>query len=620
MRQVRRANPPSPPITSSLLSLGEVFILDDGGEVDLDLGNYERFLNVTLSRDNNITTGKIYQQVIERERRGDYLGKTVQVVPHVTDAIQEWVERVAAIPVDGSGEMIPRTSSSRPDVCVVELGGTVGDIESAPFVEALRQFQFRVGRENFMLVHVSLVPLVGSVGEQKTKPTQNTIRDLRGLGLSPDVIACRSAAPLEKSIKEKISMFCHVDVAQVLTVHDCQSVYHVPQLLHQQGLSDYLVRRLGITPRSDAGTAFWARWTGLADALLNTTTNLRIAIVGKYTYLQDSYISVVKAVNHAAMHCRFTIEVVWIEASDLEEDEGAGMGSGGTEEGKENRPSHETLGSHEEKRRVAWERLRQADGIIIPGGFGTRGTEGKIAACRYGRESGTPLLGLCLGFQLSVVEHARHLLGWEGANSEEFLPPAANPATPPIIVYMPEVSRDQMGGTMRLGARASRFQPETASSSQARRLYEEFNLIHGNGREALGENQDRGRGGEEGKGAGWDREKDGEIVGSNELLITERHRHRYEVNPALVEQLEAPEYGLRFVARDETGMRMEILERTDHPFYLGTQFHPEMLSRPLHPSPLFVGLLRAALEGRVSARGKRVERDREMERSSEKAN
>lgn len=609
MTQVRRANLSFPPITLSLLFVGEVFILDDGGEVDLDLGNYERFLNVTLSRDNNITTGKIYQQVIERERRGDYLGKTVQVVPHVTDAIQEWIERVAAIPVDGDGvmTMTSRTSSSRPDVCVVELGGTVGDIESAPFVEALRQFQFRVGRDNFMLIHVSLVPLVGSVGEQKTKPTQNTIRDLRGLGLSPDVIACRSAAPLEKSIKEKISMFCHVDVAQVLTVHDCQSVYHVPQLLQQQDLSEYLVRRLGIIPRSDAGSIFWARWTGLADDLINTTDNLRIAIVGKYTYLQDSYISVVKAINHAAMHCRFAVEIVWIEASDLEEDEAAGMRGGGTEE-KEHKPSHEPPGPNREQKRIAWERFRQVDGIVIPGGFGVRGTEGKIAACRYGRESGTPLLGLCLGFQLSVVEHARHLLGWKGANSEEFLPPADIPATPPIIVYMPEVSRDQMGGTMRLGARVSRFQPKTTATSRAHRLYNEFGLIHD-------EEQGKVLREEEANGEGevQVQRREEKDSASNGLLITERHRHRYEVNPALVDQLEALEHGLRFVARDETGMRMEILERTDHPFYLGTQFHPEMLSRPLRPSPLFVGLLRAALE-------RKLREGERGERSSERAN
>lgn len=521
---------------------------------------------MTLSRDNNITTGKIYQQVIERERRGDYLGRTVQVVPHVTDAIQEWIERVAAVPVEDVREGTCAVSP-RPDVCVVELGGTVGDIESAPFVEALRQFQFRVGRDNFVLIHVSLVPLVGSVGEQKTKPTQNTVRDLRGLGLSPDVVACRSAAPLEGSIKEKISMFCHVNVAQVLTVHDCQSVYHVPQLLQQQGLSTYLVERLGIVPRSTAGTAYWSRWTSLADALLNAVGSLRVAIVGKYTFLQDSYISVVKAVNHAAMHCRLAVEIVWIEASDLEDEE-QGKGTGGE---KENGSVHENSTSHEEKRRTAWDRLRGADAIIVPGGFGTRGTEGKIAACRYGRESGTPLLGLCLGFQLSVVEHARNLLGWKGANSEEFLLPADSPAARAIIVYMPEVSRDQMGGTMRLGARASRFQAK-ATACQAHRLYEEFDLIHGGGR------------GGEGSDA------------SEALMITERHRHRYEVNPALVDQLETPEHGLRFVARDETGMRMEILERTDHPFYLGTQFHPEMLSRPLRPSPLFVGLLRAAMQ------------------------
>jgi len=277
--------------------------LADGGEVDLDLGNYERFLDITLSRDNNITTGKIYQQVIERERRGDYLGKTVQVVPHVTDAIQEWIERVAAIPVDATG--------IRPDVCIVELGGTVGDIESAPFIEALRQFQFRVGRGNFLLIHVSLIPVVGAVGEQKTKPTQSSVRDLRGLGLSPDIIACRSSSPLEESIKEKISMFCHVPPQHVVAVHDCKSVYHVPLLLKEQQMQERLCERLNlkeILPESiDAD--YMTKWNTLTHALEEPKSKASVAIVGKYTFLQDSYISVVKALNHAAMACQADVRI-----------------------------------------------------------------------------------------------------------------------------------------------------------------------------------------------------------------------------------------------------------------------------------------------------------------------
>lgn len=449
----------------------------------------------------------------------------MQVVPHVTDAIQDWIARVAAIPVDESGET--------PDVCVVELGGTVGDIESAPFVEALRQFQFRVGRENFMLIHVSLVPVVGSVGEQKTKPTQMSIRDLRGLGLSPDVIACRSSQPLEDSIQEKIAMFCHVVPEQVLAVHDCESVYHVPLLLHEQGLTRLLQERLHIAPRTSLTgreNEYFAQWRRLANTLVAPEGSTTIAIVGKYTYLQDSYISIVKALNHAAMACSLEVKVNWIEASDLEE----------ASNGK----------PRSDKYDESWKALRGSKGIIIPGGYGERGTEGKIAACRYAREHEVPLLGLCLGFQLSVVEHARNVLGMTDANSVEL-----NPSTPhPVVIFMPEVSKTHMGGTMRLGSRDSRF---VVPSCHSRRLY-------------------------------------AALTGRDAEVISERHRHRYEVDPKLVPQLETK--GLRFVAKDaETGTRMEIMEREDHPFYVGTQFHPEFLSRPLRPSPFFVGLLQATV-------------------------
>ncbi|PJF17047.1 CTP synthase, partial [Paramicrosporidium saccamoebae] len=488
----------------------------DHGEVDLDLGNYERFLDVTLTRDNNITTGKIYQQVIEKERHGDYLGKTVQVVPHVTDAIQDWIERVAAIPVDDSGE--------EPDVCIIELGGTVGDIESAPFVEALRQFQFRVGLSSFMVIHVSLVPVVGSVGEQKTKPTQASVRDLRGLGLSPDVIACRSSDKLDASIKEKLSMFCHVPTDQIFAVHDCQSVYHVPLLLKEQGLGEFVKERLGLTPRNSSD--YFSRWTNLAESLANPKGTTSIAVVGKYTFLQDSYLSIVKSLNHAAMACSLKVEINWIEASDLEENE-----------------------TTPEKYKEAWALLKSSQGIIIPGGYGERGSEGKISACKYARESRVPLLGLCFGFQLSVIEHARNVLGMKDANSEEL-----DPTTPdPVIIFMPEVDKSQMGGTMRLGSRLTNF---VVKECKSKTLYSEF-------------------------------------AGKPMESVLERHRHRYEVNPKLIADLE--KNGLCFVGKDETLTRMEILERQDHPFYVGTQFHPEFLSRPLHPCPLFVGLLRASL-------------------------
>ncbi|KAJ2250709.1 CTP synthase ura7, partial [Coemansia sp. RSA 454] len=304
-------------LTVTPLDHGEVFVLDDGGEVDLDLGNYERYLNVTLTRDNNITTGKIYREVIDKERRGDYLGKTVQVVPHITNAIQDWVERVGAMPTSDTG----RT----PDVCIVELGGTVGDIESAPFIEAMRQFQFRVGHDNFCLIHVSLVPVVGAVGEQKTKPTQASVRDLRGLGLSPDILACRSALPFEEGIREKLSMFCQVSPKQVFSVHDCESLYHVPILLREQGMIDVLTDRLKLDALSISkeivleGDTLWAQWREFARRRARDLDATTIAIVGKYTYLADSYISVVKGLEHAALNVKRKINIKWVEASDLEE-------------------------------------------------------------------------------------------------------------------------------------------------------------------------------------------------------------------------------------------------------------------------------------------------------------
>ncbi|KAF9337569.1 CTP synthase ura7, partial [Podila minutissima] len=386
--------------TMSPLDHGEVFILNDGGEVDLDLGNYERYLDVTLSRENNITTGKIYRDVIERERKGDYLGKTVQVVPHITDAIQEWVERVATIPVDDSAQ--------EPDVCIIELGGTVGDIESAPFVEAMRQFQFRVGHENFALIHVSLVPTIGAVGEQKTKPTQASIRDLRGLGLTPDLIAARcEKTGLDEGIRSKISMFCHVQPEQVLAVRDCSSVYHVPELLKEQGLIDYLWKRLNIEKTvsispalKEKGDTMWQKWNQLtaSQERLQDSDSVTIALVGKYTHLQDSYASVVKALEHASLACHKKLIIKWIEGSDLE-------------------PENQI--ANPDKYNDSWETLRAAQGILVPGGFGARGTEGKIAAAKWARENKVPYLGICLGLQIAVIEFARNVCGMTGANSIE---------------------------------------------------------------------------------------------------------------------------------------------------------------------------------------------------------
>jgi CTP synthase len=497
--------------------------LNDGGEVDLDLGNYERFLDVELSRINNITTGKIYSEVIEKERKGDYLGKTVQVVPHVTDAIQSWVERVADLPVDQSGE--------KPDVCIIELGGTVGDIESAPFVEAMRQFQFRVGHDNFCLIHVSLVPVVGSVGEQKTKPTQMSVRDLRGAGLTPDLIACRSSKILDPSVAAKISMFCHVAPEQVLAVHDVASVYHVPMLMRDSGVVDFFRRRLNLDALkiSDesrlAGEELWNKWTSLAKTSEHIHETVTIALVGKYTNLHDSYISVYKSLEHAALTCKRKLEIKWIEATDLEP------------EFKKTDP----IKFHD-----AWQALCSSNGVLVPGGFGGRGIEGMIMAAKWARENKIPYLGICLGMQIAVIEHARNVCGMADADSAEM-----NPDTPtPVVVYMPEISKTHMGGTMRLGLRATVFQ-EGTENSRVRKLY------------------------------------------GGKPSVDERHRHRYEVNPEYVEKFES--HGLKFIGKDETGQRMEIVEAEGHPYFVGCQYHPEYLTRPLKPCPLFKGLVLAAV-------------------------
>ncbi|KAI9298539.1 CTP synthase [Neoconidiobolus thromboides FSU 785] len=508
--------------TLSPLDHGEVFVLKDGGEVDLDLGNYERFLDVTLTRQNNITTGKIYQNVIEKERKGDYLGKTVQVVPHITNAIQDWVEEVAKTPVDDTNE--------EPDVCIIELGGTVGDIESAPFVEAMRQFQFRVGHDNFALIHVSLVPVVGSVGEQKTKPTQSSIRDLRGLGLSPDLIACRSSKILNDDIKEKISMFCHVPSNQVLAVHDVSSVYHVPVLLESQGVVDILEKRLKLNEIKVSnemklnGRNLWSRWTKLTHRYNRIQEEITIALVGKYTNLQDSYISVSKALSHAGLSVNCKVNIKWVEASDLES-------------------ATETLDPI--KFHDSWKDVCSADGILVPGGFGSRGIEGKIAAAKWARENKIPFLGICLGLQVAAIEFARNVAGLVDAQSAEFDKDCATP----MIVFMPEISKTHMGGTMRLGERPTIFKENTEKFT-IRRLYQ------------------------------------------NQKEVIERHRHRYEVNPDYIEQLE--KLGMNFIGRDESGIRMEIMELEDHPYYVGVQYHPEYLTRPLKPSPPFLGLVLAA--------------------------
>ena len=491
--------------TMSPFEHGEVFVLDDGGEVDLDLGNYERFLDINLRKNNNLTTGKIYSKVIEAERRGDYLGKTVQVIPHVTDAVQEWIEDVAHQPADGSDEI--------PDACIIELGGTVGDIESSPYIEALRQFQFRVGRENVTFVHVSLVPVMGPVGEQKTKPTQHTVKELRGLGITPDILVCRSSAPLTVETREKLAAFCHVSPQAVMSTHDVPNIYHVPLMLQEQGLCDIL----GVACHA---TDLLKGWKTMAYHLDTLTEAVHIAMVGKYTDLSDAYLSVIKSLQHAAMAVDRKLIIDWIEASHLESD-----------------------WKNEEEQASAWSMLKKADGVLVPGGFGDRGVEGKIAAAHYARTTQTPYLGICLGLQVATIEFCRNVLGLEGANSTEF---DENPPTAAVI-FMPEISKTHLGGTMRLGTRPTLWQVDEC---KIRTLY--------------------------GKGD----------------AVDERHRHRYEVNPDLIERIEAE--GLVFVGKDETGQRCEIFELNDHPYYVGVQYHPEFKSRPGRPSPPFLGLLKAS--------------------------
>ncbi|PLB54115.1 putative CTP synthase [Aspergillus steynii IBT 23096] len=502
------------------LEHGEVFVCDDGAETDLDLGNYERYLGVTLGGDNNITTGKIYHHVITKERRGDYLGKTVQIVPHLTNEIQNWVERVARIAVDESGR--------EPDVCIIELGGTVGDIESAPFVEAMSQLQRRAGKDNFLQIQVSYVPLIGS--EQKTKPTQRAISDVRSAGLRPDLIACRCETPLEEATIQKIANSCQVERDQVVGVHNVSTTYQVPILLEKQGFLYTISQLLKIDaiPKEpkllEYGKVIWQEWQGLALSQDHVFETVTIALVGKYTSLHDSYMSVSKALEHAAMHCRRKLQLIWVESTNLEE------------EHRINKPGEYY---------TAWHHLTTANGILVPGGFGERGTEGMIKSAQWARANNVPYLGICLGMQLAVVEFARNVCGMDKAGSAEF----NEQCEQPVIVYMPEIDKSKMGGTMRLGKRATIFQ-EGSEWSRLRKLY--------------GEKQE----------------------------VWERHRHRYEVNPALIEKLEAG--GLSFIGKDEAGERMEIIELKDHKWYVGVQFHPEYLSRVLAPSKTFLGFFAAA--------------------------
>lgn len=471
---------------------GEVFVLDDGSEVDLDLGNYERFLDVSLTGDHNITTGKVYRAVIEKERRGDYLGKTVQIIPHITDEIKEQVKKVA--------------QKERVDVCLVEVGGTVGDIESMPFLEAMRQLSMEVSRENIIFIHTTLVPILGTVGEQKTKPTQQSVRELRSIGIQPNAIVARGSRRLDPDIRKKIAFFCDVPEEGVVSAPDVPSIYEVPSLLDSQGFTEYIMRRLNLERRKDDMT----EWKDFLDRLENPEKECTIAIVGKYTNLKDSYISHIEAFHHVAARTRTKIDLLWVESTDIEK-KGTSMLSG-------------------------------ADGILVPGGFGDRGIEGKIAAICYARKEGVPFQGVCLGFQLATVEFCRDVLGLKGANSSEF-----DPRTEHAVVDLLPEQRDikSLGATMRLGAHEITLD----ESSRTAKLY-----------------------------------------GSR--IITERHRHRYEVNPAYIEKMENA--GLKYVGKSDNDRRMEVLELKDHPYFIASQFHPELRSRPFRPSPIHLGLVRAA--------------------------
>lgn len=469
---------------------GEVYVLKDGGEVDLDLGNYERFLGTDMTFDHNVTTGKTYKHVIEKERAGDYLGNTVQIIPHITDDIKRRIREAA----EGT------------DVCLVEVGGTVGDIEGMPYLEALRQFSHEEEDDDVLFAHVTLVPYSKN-GEQKTKPTQHSVKELRSIGLQPDVLVGRCEDRLDPQTKEKIALFCDVPTDAVFSNPDVEDIYHVPLMVEEEGLDEYVMEQLNIADEALPKAERDSRWRELVTR--ERTGEIDVALVGKYA-LEDAYMSIHEALKHAGIHKEVDVNVLWVDADEMRD--------------------HHT------------ERLREADAVVVPGGFGSRGAEGKIEAIRYARENDVPFLGLCLGFQMAVVEYARNVLGLEGAHSAEI-----DEDTPyPVIDLLPEqYDLEDLGGTMRLGAHTTDIHLGT--------------LAH-------------------------------EVYDADSC--TERHRHRYEVNPEYIDDLEAGD--LTFSGR--AGNRMEIVELDDHPFFLGTQFHPEFRSRPDRASPPFVGFVEATLE------------------------
>jgi CTP synthase len=485
------------PGTMNPFEHGEVFVTDDGGETDLDLGHYERFIDENLSRNSNATTGSIYQAVLAAERRGDYLGKTVQVIPHITDEIKRRIRRMASDDVD---------------VVITEVGGTVGDIEILPFLEAIRQYRKEAGRGNVCYIHVTLVPFIGPSGEQKTKPTQHSVTELRSRGIQPDVIVCRSEESLSPSLKRKISNLCDVDERAVVNAADVRNIYELPLVLHDEGLDTVVCDVLQIEAKPDLSS-----WQSVVTMVENATKPVRIGLIGKYIELHDAYLSVVESIKHAGFHHGASVEIDWIQAEEVE-----GLLAAG--------------------------RLSELDGMVIPGGFGIRGVEGKIAAAEFARENNLPCLGLCLGMQVMTIEYARHVLGMTDAHSTEFDPSTQHPV---IDIMNDQRDVTDKGGTMRLGAYYAVLEP----GSKVANAY-------------------------------------------GESVVSERHRHRYEFNSQYRTRFESSGFVCSGTSPDRR--LVEFIELKDHPFWVGTQAHPEFKSRPDRPHPLFRDMIGASLQYRVS--------------------
>lgn len=480
------------PGTMSPYQHGEVFVTDDGAETDLDLGHYERFIDINLSRTSNITTGKVYWSVIQKERRGEFLGKTVQVIPHITNEIKQQIIRAG--------------SETNADVVITEIGGTVGDIESLPFLEAIRQLRSDIGKDSILYIHVTLIPLLEKTGELKTKPTQHSVKELRSIGIQPDVIVCRTQQPLQEDLKAKIALFCDIDQEAVIENTDVDNIYEVPLLLESQGLAELISKKLHLSP----GKPDLVQWRQMVEKARSLTGPLRIALVGKYVSLHDAYLSVVEALSHAGIAKGVKVEIMWVNSQAIEE-EGSKI-------------------------------LQEAAGIIIPGGFGNRGVEGMVAACRYARTNQIPLFGICLGMHCMIIDFARSVAGLIGANSSEF-----GETDYPVIDLLPGDSSETAAKKMRLGLYPCKVQ----GGSRLKSIYQAE-------------------------------------------TVQERHRHRYEFNNSYREQLAAK--GLIFAGVSPDGNLVETIELADHPWYIGTLFQPEFKSRPNRPHPLFADFIAACLD------------------------